>query len=439
MGHFLGLGGAPRLTWSKRAALTSAGLSVLFLVVYNACNHLTALRSDVPVWMFSWEARIPFVPLMIVPYMSIDLFFVAAPFLFRDQVGLRTFRQRIVASILVAGVCYLLFPLRLGFDRPHAEGWLGAIFNPFVALDQPHNLLPSLHITLRTILADVYARHTKGIWRVASHVWFSLIGFSTVLTHQHQVVDVIGGFMLAAAVFHCYRDEPLALPVRPNRRVAFYYGVAATGLVVLSWIWRPQGSILLWPAFSLGLLWAANLWLGPGVFRKQAGKLPLLTRAVLAPVLWGQQLSLLWYARQCRAWDRVAENVWIGRVLTSIEARQAIAEGVVAVVDLTGEFAEAEPFRALPYLNLPVLDLTAPSPEQVATALRFINQHRSQGAVYIHCKIGYSRSVAIAGAWLLAQGLATTAEQAVGQIRAARPAIVVRPEIWHLLREVETA
>jgi len=63
--------------------------------------------------------------------------------------------------------------------------------------DQPFNLVPSLHITFRTILADTYARHTRGALRLLMHVWFSLVGFSTVLTYQHQIVDVAGGFILS--------------------------------------------------------------------------------------------------------------------------------------------------------------------------------------------------------------------------------------------------
>jgi len=57
--------------WS--AARTSAGLSLLFLAVYGSCNWFTSLRTDVGTWYFEWERRIPFVALMILPYMSIDL------------------------------------------------------------------------------------------------------------------------------------------------------------------------------------------------------------------------------------------------------------------------------------------------------------------------------------------------------------------------------
>src|SRR5688572_7389271 len=99
-----------------KALAASAGLSALFLVVYGWCNWFTSQRSDVGTLFFEWERLIPFVPLMIAPYMSIDLFFIAAPFLCRSDRELATFSRRIAAAILVAGICFLLFPLRFAFD-----------------------------------------------------------------------------------------------------------------------------------------------------------------------------------------------------------------------------------------------------------------------------------------------------------------------------------
>ena len=177
--------------------------------MYGATNWLTSLRTDVGTWYFAWERWIPFVPVMIIPYMSIDAFFVAAPFLCRERAELKLLAARITLAILVAGTCFLLFPLRLVGERPDAPGWLGDLFRWFCGLDQPYNLCPSLHIALRTILAELYARHTRGPLRVALHTWFTLIGFSTVLTYQHHVVDVIGGFVLATVCFFVFRS-PLA-------------------------------------------------------------------------------------------------------------------------------------------------------------------------------------------------------------------------------------
>ncbi len=86
-------------------------------------------------------------------------------------------------SILVAGAFFLAMPLRLVL-RTAGVGGLARrdLRQAFRELRLPHNLFPSLHITLWTILADIYARHTRGLLRGASNVWFGLIGFSTVLT-----------------------------------------------------------------------------------------------------------------------------------------------------------------------------------------------------------------------------------------------------------------
>ena len=78
-------------------------------------------RHDVGTLYSEWERFIPFVPLMIIPYLSIDLFFVAAPFLCRSERELATFSKRIAAAIVVAGICFLLFPLRFAFERPEKE------------------------------------------------------------------------------------------------------------------------------------------------------------------------------------------------------------------------------------------------------------------------------------------------------------------------------
>ncbi len=205
----------------REAAVAALGLSLLFVAVYGATNRITALRTDVHTVYFAWERHIPFVPAMIVPYMSIDLFFLAAPFLCSHRRELRTLSRRITAAILIAGVSFLLFPLELAVERPHAEGAIGAVFNWFRGVDLPYNLCPSLHIALRTILADLYARHSRGLAKWSLQVWFSLVGLSTLLTYQHHVIDVAGGFVLAAVCFYAIRETPFKLPVERNEHVAW--------------------------------------------------------------------------------------------------------------------------------------------------------------------------------------------------------------------------
>ena len=147
------------------AALRSAiALSVLFLIAYGLTNWFTSTRDDTRVWMYEWERFIPFVPLMVIPYLSIDAFFVAAPFLCTTRRELQTLSRRLAVAIFLACAIFLILPFRLGVDRPPASGVLGAIFDWFRAMDHPHNLFPSLHITLRFLgeIDDATCRSLRG-------------------------------------------------------------------------------------------------------------------------------------------------------------------------------------------------------------------------------------------------------------------------------------
>src|SRR5207245_918857 len=139
----------------------------------------------------------------------------------------------------------------------------------------------------------------------------------------------------------------------------------------------------------------------------------LSTWVVLGPVLVGHHISLLYYRRQCRPWDRVTPEVLIGRRLNDAEATDAIHQGVTAVLDLTAEFSKPRPFDSVTYHSMPILDLTAPTLGQLREAVNFITEQAATGRVYVHCKIGYSRSAAVVGAYLLSSGRVETAEEAV--------------------------
>lgn len=421
------------------AAATAAGLSLLFVVVYGGCSWLTAQRTDIGIWHYEWERFIPFVPALIVPYMSIDLFFVGAPFLCGSRDEMWTLARRITFAILIAGACFLLLPLQMAGARPQPNDWTGPIFKFLHGFDQPYNLFPSLHITLRTILAATYARHTKGLTRVASHVWFSLIGFSTLLTYQHHFVDVVGGFVLATFCFYIFREGEVRLPAMPNHRVGVYYAVGAlalSGVAETGWPWT---SILLWPTLACALTAGAYWKFGPAIYRKADGRLPLSSKLIFAPTLLGQYLSLRHYRRQCAAWNEVAPGVWISCRLNRRGAAAARRAGVTAVLDLTAEFSETAALRSLDYCNIPILDLTAPTTAQLRDGVAFIADRSQRGIVCVHCKVGYSRSAAIVGAYLLASGQAKTVAQAITILRAARPTIVIRPEALAALHDFHAA
>lgn len=182
------------------AALLSLANTAWFLLVYGGLDALTARRSfRVPVH-FTAELHVPLVPAMTVFYMSLYLLFLMAPFVLRTRREFRAVIWTLAVVIACAGVGFLAFPAQLAFAPPQeAElgSWAG-LFHLADRLNLTYNLLPSLHVAMGVVCVAVFSPHApKGI-RIALWSWAVLIAASTVLTHQHHVLDAVTGWLLAA-------------------------------------------------------------------------------------------------------------------------------------------------------------------------------------------------------------------------------------------------
>jgi len=431
----------------REALFWFGALSALFMIVYGGCNWITSQRSDVGTFYFAWEKHIPLVPVFIIPYMSIDLFFAGSMFLCGSRRELHLLAKRIATAICVAGVFFLLFPLQLGVTRPTVSGPFAPIFHFLWAFDQPYNLAPSLHIALRSILWFVYVAHTFGLLRGAVRFWFMLIGISTLLTWQHHVFDVVTGQLLALFCFYAFPATAIMSAEAgtwlrrgtQNQRLSVIYGSLAAicfvaAVMIGSWAW-----LLLWPTFALAVIAIGYRVGSTDVFRKRAGQIPLTAWILLDPYLLGSWISFLYHRRKAPAFVQAAPGIYLGRHLNGREARELRKQGIVAVLDLTSEFSRCKELRGLPYRNVPMLDLTTPSREHIAHCVAFIREHEAAGAVYIHCALGYSRSVCIAAAYLLQTGQAASPEAAVEMLSRARPQLVLRRDTMAILQQYHTS
>ena len=428
---------------AKRASAFAwtAILAVFFLGVYGSINWLTSLRPDVGQFYFAWEKQIPYVPAMIIPYMSIDLLFLGAAFFCRDREQLHTFVARTLFAIGISAIFFLLFPLHFCFDRPPAHSLLARGAELFKSFDRPYNLAPSLHISLRTILMAVYVPRFRGTKRTLLAVWFGLVGVSTLLLYQHHVVDVLAGDAVALCCLYLFPERDgtkLSLAACRNIRVGRWYGMGSITLLLLALL---GGAFLLlvWPAISLALMAWAYFTGNPAVFQKDEGQISTAARIILAPYLLGAWLSFLWFSRDSVPCTRITDRVFLGRKVSAREARRLVESGVVAVVDLTAEFVETKALRSLHYLNIPVLDLTPPSAADIQRALEFIRHETVHGKVYVHCALGCSRSATVIAAHLLAEGIADNVETSIRMIKARRPQVVITPTAMAFLREPQPA
>ena len=201
---------------------------------------------------------------------------------------------------------------------------------------------------------------------------------------------------------------------------------------------RPWGVVLIWPALALAAMALAYRGPGAGVFGKVEGRVPVSSRLLLLPYYVGAWASFRCYTRNGTPFVEVTPGVLIGRKLREAEAKGLIENGVAAVLDLTAEYSETPAFRGaagMAYRNVPVLDLTAPTVDQLEEGVAFVRAHVGRGKVYVHCALGFSRSAAVVAAYLMSVETELMESQAIDRIKSCRGGAVMKDDVVRVLRE----
>jgi membrane-associated phospholipid phosphatase len=157
----------------------------------------------------------PFVPPFILAYLSMDLVFVPAPFILRSRRELEALALTLAAATAVAGVSFLLFPAELAYARCDPGPW-SAFFGFAREVALSYNLVPSLHVAMSCICLAAYATRCGATGRLLLTTWAAGIALSTLLTHQHHLLDVAAGLALAVTCKRFIYDRWQALP--PDER-----------------------------------------------------------------------------------------------------------------------------------------------------------------------------------------------------------------------------
>ena len=179
----------------------AAFLTFLFLAVYLSCNWITSQRADPYRLWFDWELEIPFVPAMVWVYLSLFVTFFLPMFALREP-ALNVLCKRLAFAVVVSGFLFLLLPAQLGFERPAEVSGQAAAFRLVYLFDLPHNLVPSLHVSWSALILGSLRAVSPPWARRLLEAWFLLLCTAAVLVHQHHLLDLLGGMLVAWAA--CY-------------------------------------------------------------------------------------------------------------------------------------------------------------------------------------------------------------------------------------------
>ncbi len=212
-----------------------------------------------------------------------------------------------------------------------------------------------------------------------------------------------------------------------------FLGVGLT-LVPLS---RVLTVLFAYTAFSFLLLASAYAGLGAGMLGKRSnGRRHPLAGLLFAPYFLLTRLSwhLARWSSRGPMFGPAEGRVYFGRRLSEEEARAGVALGWVGVLDLAGEFTEVTALRNLPhYRSLSLLDATAPTREELETAVAWLRETTALGPVYVHCAAGHGRTGTVVIAYLLATGQVASVREGLARLRAVRPGVGLTREQRRLL------
>ena len=170
-----------------------------FFPVYFGAGAIAAHSGRAMTLFFAWEREIPLIPWMIWPYLSVFPLFLLPLFHLNPQEIARLSRQSTL-TILIAGLIFVLLPMRRGFATFSVDGFYRPAFDLLGSVDTPHNLAPSLHVAFGALILLVCAERTTPNWARLYFLLFAVLSASTVLVHQHHVVDIATGAALAIFV-----------------------------------------------------------------------------------------------------------------------------------------------------------------------------------------------------------------------------------------------
>jgi membrane-associated phospholipid phosphatase len=113
------------------------------------------------------------------------------------------------AVMLTAGLFFLAFPAELAYPpAAHSGVWEDVVqITRRVALQ--YNLAPSLHVALAVTCVTAYAERARWGGKLLLWAWALGIVASTLLLHEHHLLDVVTGWPLGLAGKYLVYDRLL--------------------------------------------------------------------------------------------------------------------------------------------------------------------------------------------------------------------------------------
>lgn len=402
-----------------------------FMVIYNTAAWYVSTLEHVSSFVFSFEKYIPFIPWTIIPYLSSGVLFCLVFLLCSDKRQLRLLTRRMLFVTVIAGICFVLFPLKFSLQKPSAGNLLfGYSFQLLEIIDSPFNQSPSLHIAYAFVFWTILRNFNQKL-RLFSMVWLLALGISTLTTYQHHCIDIITGSILAHLSFIVFPDQKDNFRYR-NFQVANFYFLSGWiifwGSLVLNEFVGKIGLFLLWPTlimFLTGYHYQKN---DVHFLKDKKGNIPLWKKMFYAPYQLIYRICWKWL-RKNKAPIEIMQNIYISSKLSVADVQQIEINENTFVYDLSAELEETPLIRERSkYYFIPFLDIGTFDIEETKKLVHQITENYQQlpghGKILIHCTMGFTRS-SIIGTLVIKNILSLPLDQAITHMKSVNKNAVI--------------
>lgn len=177
---------------------------------YFVLNHLATFRTTFFDFSMPIDQKIPFIIPFIFVYVLLYVFVPLPYFLVKDDSLFRTTAKAYLSAFTVIYLFFLFLPGKMALPTIPPDGiasWLLAFIR---SAEHPHNLLPSVHVTM-SMLSALACTHYKRIYGIIVLPLAVLIAISTIFVKQHYVLDIVAGAVLAFVIYYYFfiiKQEP---------------------------------------------------------------------------------------------------------------------------------------------------------------------------------------------------------------------------------------
>jgi membrane-associated phospholipid phosphatase len=423
--------------------------SVVFMMVYNySAWHISKLE-NVPSFVFNFEKHIPFISWSIIPYMTSGLFFCSIFFFCKTKEQLTVLIKRMLFVTIIAGIGFLLFPLKFSLNKPEINSSvLGTPFQFLGIFDSPFNQAPSLHIAYAFIFWSVFRNLKRG--RIFLMIWLILLGISTLTTYQHHLIDILTGAILAHITFIIFPYRKNDFQYR-NLQVANYYFLFGWIFLTISLLFDQfiikSDSILLWITLWIKL-WITFMTALIGYhyqknnihfLKDKEGNISVVKTMFYAPYLLIYRI--FWkFLRKNRKPIEIVPNVYISSKPDKKNLIDFNVNKNTFVYDLSAEIEETKSLKEnTKYRSVPFLDIGSFDIDETRKLLTEITNNYNNlpkgGKILIHCTMGFTRSSVI-GILVIKNILSLSIEEAVTQMKILNKNAIIHSYVMDFLKKI---